>query len=118
MCSPKKPFAEFKNAVEPERAVSVQGVRPSIKKEWHTLLSDKIKKCWCNRLSERPAMESVKSVLREVKTSMSCGEDTGKKRRPTSPEQRGESRSTWVTVTIWVDKCIRAPSTIIEYDTL
>ncbi len=87
MCSLKKPFAEFKNVDELERAVSVQGVRPSIKKEWPTLLSDTIKKCWSNSPSERPGMESVKSALREVKQASMCGDDgAGKKRRPPYPK--------------------------------
>lgn len=110
MCSLKKPFAKFKNVDELERAVSVQGVRPSIKKEWPDLLSDTTKKCWPNSPSEseRPGMESVKSVLREVKTSMSCDDGTGKKRRPPySRATRRISIKTWVTVTTWVHKCIR-----------
>lgn len=82
MCSLNKPFAEFNNADEFERAVYIQGVRPSVKKHWPALLSETIKKCWSNRPGKRPSMQSVESILREVKKSISGGEGGGRKRRP------------------------------------
>ena len=81
MCSLDKPFAEFKNADDFERAVFIQGVRPSVKKHWPSSLSNTIKNCWSNRPGKRPSLEDVKNILREVKTSLS-GDESGKQRRP------------------------------------
>lgn len=87
MCSLNKPFAEFNNADEFERAVYIQGVRPSVKKHWPALLSETIKKCWSNRPGKRPSMQIVESNLREVKTSIS-GADGRKRRAPYSRATR------------------------------
>eukprot|EP00984_Skeletonema_dohrnii_P001153 scaffold355_cov127-Skeletonema_dohrnii-CCMP3373.AAC.13 len=81
MCSLNKPFAEYKTADEFEQAVFIRGVRPSMKKHWPRLLRETIDKCWSKRPSQRPSMESVESVLREVKTSLSGGEGGGERRR-------------------------------------
>ena len=82
MCSLNKPFAEFKNADDFERAVFVQGVRPSVKKHWPSLLSKTIKNCWSNRPGKRPSLENVRDSLREVKNSLTGGENGGEQRRP------------------------------------
>ena len=81
MCSLERPFAEFNNHRDFERAVFTQGVRPSVKKHWPTLLSDMIEKCWSNHPDKRPSMENVKNSLRELKTSLSGGK-SGEQRRP------------------------------------
>jgi mitogen-activated protein kinase kinase kinase 7 len=89
MCSLNKPFAEYKTADEFEQAVFIRGVRPSMKKHWPRLLRETIDKCWSKRPSQRPSMESVESVLREVKTSLSGGEGGGgERRRPYSKATR------------------------------
>eukprot|EP00985_Skeletonema_marinoi_P021709 scaffold13465_cov118-Skeletonema_marinoi.AAC.3 len=77
ICALTKPFAEIKTADEFERAVSIQGVRPSVKEHWPVLLSDTMEKCWSTRPGMRPSIKSVGSILREVKASLSGGGGDG-----------------------------------------
>eukprot|EP00985_Skeletonema_marinoi_P014781 scaffold7523_cov124-Skeletonema_marinoi.AAC.2 len=77
ICALTKPFAEIKTADEFERAVFIQGVRPSVKEHWPVLLSDTMKKCWSTRPGMRPSIKSVGSILREVKASLSGGGGDG-----------------------------------------
>jgi serine/threonine protein kinase len=81
MCSLTKPFAEFKCPVDFERAVFVQGARPSAEKHWPALLIATMKKCWSTRPGKRPSIASVEESLRTVKTSISGGEGPLERKR-------------------------------------
>ena len=74
ICSLSKPFAGINSSSKFERAVFVDGARPTVNPKWPTAVGDLMRKCWAGPPSMRPDMEQVKAMLSAAMKAMEGGE--------------------------------------------